>query len=71
MSKAKKPLPRVTEPDENKVHYASPSGLDQVTLCGLTDWIGHTVGEDTTEPVNCYPCKNIARHFKKYRNDVG
>ena len=68
---AKKKLPRVTEPDENKIHYAAPIGLDCVTLCGLTDWLeAMDIGQETDEPVNCWHCKTIARHFKEYRNDV-
>lgn len=65
---AKPLLPRVTEPDEDLVHFAPPIGLDQVTMCGKTDWISDKQqGEETTDPVTCWHCQVIADHFKRYR----
>jgi len=62
---ASKPqLPRITEPDENLVHYVGAPSGDVVTLCGLTDFIGHKKrGERTTAKVTCYPCQNIVAHI--------
>lgn len=60
MKYKKKPLPKITEPDEKKVHYSAPWGLDQVTLCGLSDFLGATQGVETDLPVTCFACKMIA-----------
>lgn len=60
-----KKLARVTEPDEKLVHYDSVGTLDQVTLCGLTDWIGRTQGKPTTDPVTCKPCKQIVKFVQQ------
>ena len=61
-------LPRVTEPDEGLVHFQAPAGLDQVTMCGKTDWLlDRQRGEETTDPVTCWNCQVIADHFKRYR----
>lgn len=59
-------LPRVYEPDEKQVHYVPPDGLDQVTMCGLTDWIGATQGWETSEPLTCRSCAAFAAHFQRY-----
>ena len=51
---------KVYEPDEDVTHYAAPSGLDQVTLCGVPDWLGgRTPGEETNRIVNCFACQQI------------
>lgn len=63
---AKKPLPRITEPDKGLVHFEPPLGADAVTLCGLTDFIGVTSGEPTNEPVNCNLCRWIVEHIHKH-----
>lgn len=60
-------LEKVTEPDEGMVHFSPPPGLDQVTLCGLTDWIDITMGEETDKPVNCNMCKRIVGHIHQHR----
>jgi hypothetical protein len=53
-------LSRVTEPDENTIHYSAPDGLDQVTLCGMTDFIGHKQkGAATDEAPTCWVCMHI------------
>lgn len=65
---AKPLLPRVTEPDNDLVHFRAPIGLDQVTVCGKIDWIfDKQQGEETTAPVTCWACQVIADHFKRYR----
>lgn len=58
---ARSKFPLICEPDEGYIHYAPPPGMDQVTLCGITDWIhakvkGHPV---SSGKVNCNPCKWI------------
>ena len=67
----RKPMPKITEPDESRdlVHYGSPSGSDQVTLCGKTDWIGENEGQPTRRRVTCRSCLYFVRHFQMYRPD--
>lgn len=61
---AKPQLPRITELDENLVHYAAAPLSDLVTLCGLTDFIGHSKrGERTTAKVSCRACRTIVEHI--------
>lgn len=47
---------KIYEPDEGITHYDSPLGLDQVTLCGVPDWIGRGRGVVTEKPVSCNSC---------------
>ncbi len=62
MAALRKPkLPLICEPDEGYIHYAPPVGMDQVTLCGITDWIhakkkGYPVESGV---MNCNACKWI------------
>ena len=60
-------LEKIYEPDENKVHYMPPPGLDQVTLCGLTDWIGNTKGYITTKPLTCFQCKRLVDWIHEHK----
>jgi hypothetical protein len=60
---------KVFEPDANKVHYSPPLALDQVTLCGLNDFIGVSKGVETTEPVNCWHCRQIVEYVKNHKFD--
>ena len=71
---------RVYEPDEDLVHIADSGFLDQVTLCGLTDWLGRTPGEPTDKPITCKHCLEIVRVVRSFsdphkapkrRRDVG
>lgn len=55
---------RIYEPDEGKTHYGPPLGLDQVTLCGVPDWIGRKRGETTDRPVDCFSCMQIVKYVK-------
>lgn len=55
--------PRVYEPDEKITHYASPVGLDQVTICGITDWMGKARGKPTKRALTCFACTRIAAFF--------
>ena len=64
-------LQRVMEVEEKLVHFGSPGTADQVTLCGLTDWIGATKGVPTTKPVTCRACKNLVRHIHAHRKPRG
>jgi hypothetical protein len=65
MSEGKKPaLTRITEPDEGLVHYQAPPGMDQVTLCGLTDFIhAKRRGAATWKSVTCQPCRCIVNYI--------
>lgn len=58
---------KVFEPDENKVHYGPPDGMDQVTLCGLSDFIGTSKGVETDAEVDCWACRQIVSHVKGRR----
>jgi hypothetical protein len=62
-------LPRITEPAEgpDMVHYASPWGMDQVTLCGKTDFIGEPEGTPTRKAVTCQPCRWIVDYIRAHR----
>jgi hypothetical protein len=61
---------RIYEPDEATTHYGPPFGLDQVTLCGVPDWLGgRTPGEPTNRIVNCLSCLQIVKHVKATRFD--
>lgn len=61
---------RIYEPDEGKTHYGPPPGLDQVTLCGVPDWLGgRTHGEDTRRQVNCFSCQQIVKFVKATKFD--
>jgi hypothetical protein len=64
------PMPKVTEPDEGIVHYSAPANMDQVTLCGLTDWLEITPGVETEETVTCNSCLWIVDHFRRYKPDA-
>jgi hypothetical protein len=56
-------LPKITEPDEDTVHYAADDLSGNVTLCGLTDFLGaEEIGQETNEPVTCSLCKEIVRY---------
>lgn len=60
-------MPRVTEPDENLVHYVGDSLTGSVTLCGLTDFLrSKERGETTDAPVTCNACISIREHCAKY-----
>lgn len=60
MAKAGTALPRVTEPDEGIIHYVAPPTADSVTLCGLTDFIGHRKrGAATRAACTCRACLSI------------
>jgi hypothetical protein len=71
MTDRRKQLPRVTEPDENLVHFCAPFGMDQITLCGLTDWLqSKKRGRPTRAPVTCQPCRWIVDYVGQHRPSV-
>lgn len=58
-----KPLPKVTEPDEDKVHYQADGLSGNATLCGLTDFLyADEQGAATDKPVDCEACHSILRY---------
>lgn len=64
---AKPKMPRVTEPDENMVHYAPDTLSSNVTLCGLMHFIGaQEPGESTDLSVTCNSCKSIKAWCDKH-----
>lgn len=58
---------RVKELDNGMVHLNGPPGMDQMTLCGITDWIRTKGGEPTTAPLTCQPCRWIANYCQSCR----
>lgn len=66
---AKKPLERVTEPDEGLVHYTPAPIQDAVTLCGKTDWLGETRGERTDAPATCQQCLGMVEYIRRHKAD--
>lgn len=60
----RKPLLCVLEPDTGEVHYCAPLGFDQVTLCGHTDWLGETRGQDHGGPATCRTCIRIVAYCR-------
>lgn len=68
MSEPGKALPRITEPDENLVHYVAPPVMGNATLCGLTDFIGHRKrGSATKAACTCRPCLGIVEFVNAAR----
>ena len=60
-------LPKITEPDEDAVHYQSDDFSGNATLCGLTDFLrAKERGAATDEPVNCEACHSIVRYIHKH-----
>jgi len=60
-------MPCITEPDEDLVHYESESLMGNVTLCGITDFLGSTSGEYTDESVTCSACQAIFKFCNSHR----
>lgn len=58
---------RIYEPSEKQVHIDAPGGLDCVTLCGKTDWLGEERGYETNKPVTCWHCQRIAAFCQSHR----
>lgn len=56
---------RLLEPETSLVHYESPPGMDCVTLCQISDWLGVARGEPTAAPVTCQPCRWIMDFCRK------
>lgn len=74
MAKRGYELPRITEPDENTVHYVGYPMQDAMTLCNLTDFIGATYGEKTAQPADCNMCLAMVDYAKgrlKHRSRAG
>ena len=59
-------MPKITEPDEDLVHYQAFPCADAVTLCGVTDFILSTPGKPTNKPVTCRSCKAIVDYVRSY-----
>ena len=67
-----KSLPRVSEPDEGIVHYRGEPTSDFVTLCGMTDFLGHRkAGKPTSAKVSCQPCMAIVRYIHAHKPPDG
>lgn len=68
MGERKKSFRRIFEPDENLVHAEAPAGLDQVTLCGITDWLqAKGRGYATKKPIDCWHCLQIIRYCQGHQ----
>jgi hypothetical protein len=59
---------KVYEPDERTTHIQSAPHADAVTLCGMTDWLGHAGKPDyeTRRAVNCSLCLAIAKYCQSH-----
>ena len=64
-------LDKIIDPDLGKVHFRAPYGLDQVTMCGITDWLEGPDGVETDEPVTCWACKRMVGHIHSHRKPRG
>lgn len=64
---AKPSFERVKELDNGMVHIRARAGMDQMTLCGITDWLGTKGAEPTTGPLTCQPCRWIAEYCQSCR----
>ena len=62
-------LERIYEPAEGRTHFSPPGGLDQVTLCGKTDWIGEEKGRITRKPITCRACQHIVEMIQAARKE--
>lgn len=61
-------LPKIKEMENGMIHLEPPPGADQVTLCGLTDWLGGEKGKiGITAAVTCNPCRAIADYCQAHR----
>lgn len=75
MSLSPKPaFAMVRELETKMVHIKPPPMLDQVTLCGMTDWLGTDHkgrprgGEDVKRgPVTCQGCRWIANFCQAHK----
>lgn len=63
-----RPCKRIYEPDEGIVHIAETGCLDQVTLCGITDWLGCKKGVPTDADVTCKHCLELVRIVRSFRD---
>ena len=56
--------------EDGTIHYINVPGLDFVTLCGITDWIGAPkYGTETRKPVTCKGCLAIVRYVQGSRKE--
>jgi hypothetical protein len=61
---AKRPIPRVKD-NEGTVHYIADDLSGNVSLCGITDWLGQGLDQsrdiehDTKHPLTCNACKSV------------
>lgn len=58
---------RTTVPDEGIICAIAPPGLDFVTLCGQTDWLGSTPGKATKKPITCAGCLAIIAYCQSHQ----
>lgn len=63
----REPFPMIK--DGYGVHIASPPGLDQVTLCGQTDYLLEKVKGKPVDhgPVTCWACRQIAAFCHEHK----
>lgn len=61
-------MKHVLEGSTGLVHYDGPGVLGNVTLCGITDWLGRPDGDGklTKRRVTCAACISVVDHV----NDV-
>lgn len=64
---AKPKMQCITEPGEQEVHYVADPLSGNVTLCGLTDFIGVEPGQYTGMRVTCKVCVSIFKWCNTHR----
>jgi len=67
MAATKPQMNRIIEPSTGKVHYEPDALSGNVTLCGITDFIGVAPGEPTEAPVTCAACVSVFKWCNKHR----
>lgn len=60
---------KIYDADNDQVHYEADGHSGNVTLCGQTDWIGQTPGEETDKPVDCEACKSVVKFVLSHTFD--
>jgi hypothetical protein len=61
-------FPKIKEMKNGMIHLEPPRGADQVTLCGITDWLGDEPGKiGIASAVTCNSCRAIAEYCQAHR----
>jgi hypothetical protein len=58
---------RLLEPATGLVHYEAPPGMDCVTLCQMSDWLGVEQPVWTDKDTTCQPCRWIMGYCHSHK----